>query len=237
MKYEITRANERGSADHGWLKANHYFSFGGYYDPLKLSFGKLRVINDDLIAPGMGFATHPHQDMEIITVPLSGAVKHKDSEGNEGVITAGEVQVMSAGSGIRHSEFNASHDEDLSLFQIWVEPNKLGVKPRYDQQKYELKLNEWTQLIRPISISDESGIGIYQETYMSMIKMGSNTVAKYSLKNPENGVYVLNVDSEIKLNELSLKKRDAIALEDVDEVLSLKATDETRVLVIEVSLK
>jgi len=163
IQIEKYPASERGYADHGWLKANHSFSFAQWYNPERIHFGALRVLNDDTVAPGMGFGTHPHDNMEIITIPLFGAVSHRDSMGNEGTIPAGEVQVMSAGTGVTHSEFNRNQNAELKLFQIWIIPNERNVTPRYDQYKIDplSHQNRFAQLISPNK--DGEGIWIHQD--------------------------------------------------------------------------
>lgn len=237
MKFEITRSHQRGKADFGWLHANHYFSFGTYQDPNRMGFGKLRVINDDLIEPAMGFATHPHQNMEIITIPLEGAVAHKDSEGHSGKITKGEVQVMSAGSGIRHSEYNASETKQLKLFQIWIEPNKLNVAPRYDQRtfSYQDRKDEWTQLISPMDQEAEEGIKIYQNAYINISPISGGSSLDYQLKDKSNGAYILVADGEVKVGGETLSQRDSMALIDLENV-TIEADSDSEVIVLEVPL-
>jgi redox-sensitive bicupin YhaK (pirin superfamily) len=235
MKSQITKASERGAVEAGWLKARHYFSFGSYFDPNKMGFGKLRVINDDRIAEGSGFGTHSHQNMEIITIPLRSAVLHKDSMGNEGVVTAGEVQVMSAGSGVSHSEHNASNDEELKLFQIWIEPNKMNVEPRYDQKRFELSGNQkWTQLVSPLD-EDQEGLKIHQNAFINRGEFETGTDVVYNRKSAKNGIYVLLVSGSIEINEQSLKTRDSMALTDTEQI-EIKIKEPADILIIEVPL-
>ena len=235
MKYQITRHNEVGRAEHGWLQAKHYFSFASYYNPSKMGFGKLRVINDDVIAAGTGFGTHPHQDMEIITIPQQGAVSHKDSTGNEGTIRKGEVQVMSAGKGIRHSEYNHSKDEELSLFQIWIEPNKTGVEPRYDQKvfDYQNNKNKWTELVSPMDAKDAKGLKIHQNAYIRATHLQAGKSLDYEISGKGNGAYVLISQGEAKISNETLISRDAIAIEGTDK-FTIKADYDTEMIVIEV---
>jgi quercetin 2,3-dioxygenase len=238
MEYQITKSNEVGKADHGWLKAKHYFSFANYYNPEKMGFGKLRVINDDLVQVSSGFGTHPHKDMEIITIPLEGAVTHEDSKGNKGIVQRGEVQVMSAGKGILHSEHNQSDTTDLKLFQIWIEPNQLRVEPRYDQARfdYQNKRNQWTQLISPISEKAEEGLKIYQTAYINGTLIDANKSLKYKIKHPgENGVYILLTQGDVDIESINLKTRDSLALTDIGE-FEIKANSNSELLVIEVPL-
>lgn len=237
MKYEITRHNEVGQADHGWLKAKHYFSFASYYNPSKMGFGRLRVINDDVVRAGTGFGTHPHRDMEIITIPQAGAVSHKDSTGNEGTIRKGEIQVMSAGTGVLHSEFNHSKNEDLNLFQIWIEPNKKGVKPRYDQRQFAFqdKVNEWTQLVSPMENPKEDGVKIYQNAFINVTTLKAGKTLQYKLKHSGHGLYLLLSKGEIEVTGQKLISRDAIALSEFKE-LDLKADVDSELIAIEVPL-
>ncbi len=236
MSYWMIRSNQVGYADHGWLKAKHYFSFGSYYNPERMGFGQLRVINDDVVEAHKGFGTHPHKDMEIITIPLSGAVSHEDSFGHKGRITKGEVQVMSAGTGIRHSEFN--HESvALNLFQIWIQPNEMNVSPRYDQRtfNYHEQKNQWTTLISPIKKPDEEGLKIHQNAYIHATVIDAHKSLSYKLKDKNNGAFVLIADGEVKINNEVLKKRDSIAISHESEIL-IEAQSLTDIIVIEVPL-
>ncbi len=231
----IHRADTRGAADHGWLKARHSFSFANYYNPERMHFGVLRVLNDDVIAPGMGFGTHPHDNMEIITIPLEGAVAHKDSMGNSGVIRAGEVQVMSAGTGIKHSEFNHSSAEALKLFQIWLFPDRSQVQPRYSQMVLpELKDNEWLQILSPDK--HDAGLWIYQQAWFNLGKLTAGTTLKYSLHRPEsNGLYVMVIGGDARVSGHTLRTRDALGTWDVPEV-EISAVTDARMLLLEVPM-
>lgn len=235
MKYDITRHNEVGMADHGWLQAKHYFSFASYYNPKKMGFGKLRVINDDVIQAGKGFGTHPHQNMEIITIPQTGAVSHEDSTGNKGTIQKGEVQVMSAGTGILHSEFNHSKNEALSLFQIWIEPSEMSVKPRYDQKQfdYQNNKNHWTQLVAPVADKTDEGLKIHQNAYIKATHLEAGKSLDYQLSSKNNGAYILVSQGEIEVANESLISRDAMAVTETDRI-ALKAKVPSEVIVIEV---
>lgn len=236
MKSIFHEALKRGFANHGWLKAAHSFSFANYYDSEKIHFGKLRVLNDDLVAAARGFDLHPHQDMEIITIPLSGAVRHTDSMGNEEIISTGEVQVMSAGSGIWHSEFNASENEDLRLFQIWIFTNKKGLKPRYDQKKFDdsASSEKWQLLVSPNGIDDS--LSINQNAYISMIE--TNVVHKtiYRLKEQGNGVYFMLIDGKAQINDQVIEKRDAAGFWNITESLEINFLDNSKLLAIEVPM-
>jgi hypothetical protein len=230
------KASQRGFADHGWLKAAHSFSFANYYDNEKIHFGKLRVLNDDLIAPARGFDLHPHQDMEIITIPLFGALRHTDNLGNEEIINTGEVQVMSAGSGIFHSEFNASKSEDLSLFQIWIFTNKKGLTPRYDQKKFDEseRIGKWQLLVSPNGKSES--LSINQSAFISMIEYSEEMNTDYQLKEQGNGVYFILIDGKAEIGEYVLEKRDAVAVWNFFESVEIRLHEKSRLLAIEVPM-
>jgi len=236
MKKIYYPANERGHNDIGWLKANFSFSFGPYYNPEKVHFGVLRVLNDDIIAGGTGFGTHPHDNMEIITIPLSGALEHKDSMGNIGVIHAGEIQVMSAGSGISHSEYNHSKTEAANTLQIWLFPKERNIKPRYDQKSFTdvLKVNKLATLISP----DKNSAGtlwINQDATFSMGDFEAGQQVKYDVKIPGNGVYVFVIDGVAKIEDTTLNKRDALAVYDTSS-LTIETEAKSRLLLIEVPM-
>ncbi len=214
----IYKSEDRGHADHGWLKANHSFSFAGYYDPHKIHFGVLRVLNDDTVAAGMGFGMHPHDNMEIITIPFFGTLAHKDNMGNSGTIGFGEIQVMSAGSGITHSEFNHSRDEEVSLFQIWLFPNKKNVTPRYDQISYDKEKlhNEWQQIISPNPT--DAGSWIHQDAWFHLGKFEAGATTEYIIRKKGNGIYLMVIEGEISIDEHILSHRDAIGITNTDSI-------------------
>ncbi|HKL33135.1 MAG TPA: pirin family protein [Tangfeifania sp.] len=236
MKHLIHKANERGIADHGWLKTAHSFSFANYYNPEKVNFGKLRVLNDDIVAPSKGFGMHPHEDMEIITIPLSGALKHSDNMGNEGVITTGEVQVMSAGSGVLHSEFNASDSEPVSLFQIWVFTDEKGHEPRYDQKKFNPKerKNKWQLLISPDGQNDS--LWIHQNAFISVIDIENEISVDYELKAEENGVYFMLIEGQATIDDAPLEKRDAVGFWEIIKPMKISFSKKSKLLAIEVPM-
>lgn len=235
MKTVFHPANQRGHANHGWLDAHHSFSFASWYDPSKMHFGALRVLNDDKIAGDMGFGTHPHDNMEIITIPLLGALKHRDSMGNEAMITAGEIQVMSAGTGIQHSEYNATSG-DLNLFQIWVFPNKKNVTPRYDQQLLDTAKmkNNFAQILSPDPTDD--GVWIHQNAWFHLGEFDKGQEADYSIKAANNGVYVFVVEGQITVNGQQLNKRDALGVWDTTNC-SIIFNEKSKVLLLDVPME
>lgn len=237
MKTTIHRAENRGHANHGWLNAKHSFSFANWFDPGKIHFGALRVLNDDEIAPGMGFGKHPHENMEIITLVQEGALEHKDSMGNGSVMKANDVQVMSAGKGVFHSEFNPNKDEALKLFQIWLFPDKNNVEPRYDQRTYlpEGRKNKWQEIIKPDTQTEGDAIYIHQQAWFSLSDLDHNTELTYISKKGGNGAYLLVIDGDVEVAGEKLKRRDAIGITDFQE-FNIKALSAARVLVMDVPM-
>ncbi len=235
MKKIIYLSKERGEANHGWLHAKHTFSFANYHDPQKMNFGALRVLNDDIVAKGAGFATHPHNNMEIITIPLKGVIAHKDSMGNSSVISAGEIQVMSAGSGVTHSEFNPSHTEELNLFQIWIFPNQQNVEPRYDQFLMDVSKmkNNFLQVLSPNK--DDDGTWIYQDAWIHISEMDHSVELIYNIKKKGNGVYCMVIDGEIEIEGSFLNSKDGIGISEVEKLV-IKSIQTSKVLLIEVPM-
>ncbi|MDB4924409.1 pirin family protein [Mucilaginibacter sp.] len=235
MKSIFYPANERGTSDHGWLKANFSFSFGPYYNPEKVHFGALRVLNDDIIAGGTGFGTHPHDNMEIITIPLHGALEHKDSMGNTGVINAGEVQVMSAGTGIEHSEYNHSATEAANTLQIWLFPKHRNIEPRYDQRNFtdSFKPNEFTTLVTGDKNID--ALWINQDATFSIGEFEAGKSINYDIKTAGNGAYMFVLDGAIKINDQVLNKKDALGVYDTSSI-TIDAQANTRLLIIDVPM-
>ena len=233
MKTIVHKANTRGHADHGWLKANHSFSFAGYHDPERIHFGVLRVLNDDHVEGGMGFGMHPHDNMEIITIPLEGELEHKDSMGNHGLIRKGEIQVMSAGTGVRHSEFNPNKDKAVKLLQIWLFPEKKNVTPRYDQKPYSLEQtrNNFLTVVSPMG-SDE-GLNIHQQAWFSLGNLDKGFKTTYKLHRKENGVYAFVINGDVTINGEKLNRRDGMGITD-SETLEIFAETEAEVLLMEV---
>lgn len=236
MKTLFHSAQSRGEANHGWLNAKHSFSFASWYNPDRTNFGALRVLNDDIVSPGAGFGTHPHDNMEIITIPISGSIAHKDSMGNSSVINAGEIQVMSAGTGIQHSEFNPNKDEPLSLFQIWIFPNKRNVVPRYDQFEMDVQAmkNNFLQLVSP-NIEDE-GTWIHQNAWIKIAVIEENTEISYTINSKGNGVYFILVDGEISIDQQILTPKDAFGVWEV-ETVTIKSIKKSRILAIEIPME
>lgn len=235
MKKLIYRADERGMQNHGWLKAAHSFSFASYYDPLKNNFGLLRVLNDDIISPGMGFGTHGHDNMEIVTIPLKGSLAHKDSLGSEGLIGPGEVQVMSAGSGIRHSEYNGSITNEVNLLQLWVFPKKENIEPRYDQKKFEIegKDNHFHVLVSPNG--EENSMWINQDAFFSLGNFTKDFAQNYQIKHQGNGAYVFLIEGKIEIDGETFNKRDAAGIYETD-AFDIKILENSKILVIDVPM-
>jgi quercetin 2,3-dioxygenase len=233
MKSILFKADTRGHADHGWLNAWHSFSFAGYHDPSRTHFGALRVLNDDTIAGGMGFGAHPHDNMEIITIPLSGQLEHRDSMGNTGIISKGEVQVMSAGTGIQHSEKNKNAKEPLKLLQIWLFPDTKNVEPRYDQRAFDMDAakNSLLNIVSPMG--SEEGLNIHQHAWFHIGKLDKDTSLTYELKDKQNGVYAFLIDGEVIINGEKLDRRDAIGITESDK-LEIKAGRDAEILLMEV---
>ena len=235
MKKIFHPASSRGAADHGWLQAKHSFSFANYYNSERVQFGALRVLNDDIIAPGMGFGTHPHDNMEIITIPLDGTLEHKDSLDNIGVIETDEIQVMSAGSGVYHSEYNKNKDQSVSLLQIWVFPNKKNVTPRYDQKNIKdlKKVNSFYPIVTPNQ--NGPGMWIHQDAWFHLGEFDKETRINYNINKKGNGVYTFIIEGSVQIDGESLEKRDALGLWDT-ESFELLANPNSRILLIEVPL-
>ena len=231
----LHKANTRGHANHGWLHAHHTFSFANYYDPNRIQFGVLRVLNDDIIAGGMGFGTHPHDNMEIITIPLEGDLAHKDSMGNTEVIKFGDVQVMSAGTGIRHSEFNPNEDKRTNLLQIWVFPKYRNVEPRYQQITLDTndRHNKLQQILSPNA--DDAGVWIHQDAWFHMGNLDQGTTLEYNRKKEGNGLYVFVIKGSVKVDGQELELRDGLGITDFEKI-NFEATADTELLLMEVPM-
>lgn len=237
MKTILHKANTRGHANHGWLDSYHTFSFGGYHNPERVHFGALRVLNDDSVAAGMGFGAHPHDNMEIVSIPTSGDLEHQDSMGNKQVIKQGDVQAMSAGTGIRHSEKNKNHDKEVKFFQVWVFPKVKNVEPRYDQQTFADmdKHNQLLTVVSPLGSAD-GGVQIHQDAWFSLGKLDKDFSTSYTLKNSNNGVYAFVIEGDITINGQSLNRRDGLGITETD-TLEIKADSHAELLLIEVPVK
>jgi len=235
MKTTIHKSETRGHANHGWLDSHHTFSFAGYHDPARMNFGVLRVLNDDVVAPGQGFGTHPHENMEIISIPLEGDLEHKDSMGNLTVIREGDLQVMSAGTGIHHSEYNKNSDREVRFLQIWIFPDKKGVEPRYDQISLDRESlqNNLIQVLSPDP--EDDGVWIHQKAWFHLCRLEEGHETIYRLKDPSNGVYVFCIQGSADINGVLLEQRDGLGIEDV-EVLNIKAGINPYLLIMEVPL-
>lgn len=239
MKTIVHKSDSRGFANHGWLQANHSFSFASYHNPEKVHFGALRVLNDDIIAPKMGFGTHPHDNMEIITIPLKGVLKHRDSMHNEWqAVLPGEVQVMSAGTGVQHSEINGSAEEHLGLFQIWVFPDKQNVAPRYGQKVFdaEERKNKLQTLVTSIDEEHEGSLKIHQDAVLSRIDLDKGQTFNYKLKSDKHGVYVMNIFGEFLVDEKTLETRDAIGVSETSD-FNIETKEDSSILFIEVPME
>ncbi|PTN09944.1 pirin family protein [Mangrovibacterium marinum] len=235
MKTILHKANTRGHANHGWLNSHHTFSFANYYNPERVHFGALRVLNDDTIAGGTGFGTHPHDNMEIVSIPISGALEHKDSMGNTAVIQAGEVQVMSAGTGIFHSEYNKKQDEASQFLQIWLFPNRKNVAPRYDQISIrELeKENEFFQILSPNT--DDEGVWVHQQAWFNLGNFTRETATSYKLHATNSGLYVFVLKGRVEVEGHELSDRDGLGIWETNSV-KFKAEKDSQLLLMEVPM-
>lgn len=235
MKVIVDKANSRGYANHGWLKTHHTFSFANYYNPKRIHFGMLRVLNDDLVAPGEGFDTHPHKNMEVISIPLKGSLRHGDSIENSEVITPGDIQVMSAGTGILHSEFNGSSDEQAEFLQIWVFPREENTPPQYNS--YDIRStqekNEFGLIISP---DGKAPASILQDAWFSMGELEAGVIKEYKLHKKENGVYLFIIEGEVEVNDLILSKRDGAGFWDTDSI-TVEVLKPSKVLLMEVPMQ
>lgn len=229
----LHKAGTRGHAIHDWLDSYHTFSFAGYYDPARTHFGALRVLNDDTVAAGMGFGRHPHDNMEIISIPTFGDLKHKDSMGNETIIKQGDIQVMSAGTGIAHSEMNANNDKEVRFFQIWLFPNRKNVEPRYGQYTIdEAKLHN--NLLTVLSPDEgEEGVWIHQDAWFTMGTLEEGVEKEYKFNKEGNGVYAFVIEGDVTINGQPLNRRDGLGIKGTN-ILQVKANSEAKILLMEV---
>jgi len=230
------KSETRGDANHGWLHSRHTFSFGNYYNPERMHFGALRVLNDDYVAEGMGFGTHPHDNMEIVSIPLEGDLEHKDSMGNVSVIKHGDVQVMSAGTGITHSEYNKNKDKPVKFLQIWVIPNKKNVTPRYDQITLDLndRRNHFQQIVSPHR--DDEGVWVHQDAWFHLGTFDKGFSTDYSMKKNGNGVYAFIIKGEVTINGTPMNQRDGMGIWETDQFAVEVNSQDAEVLLMEVPM-
>jgi redox-sensitive bicupin YhaK (pirin superfamily) len=235
MTTTLHKANTRGHANHGWLDSWHSFSFASYYNPERVHFGALRVLNDDTVAAGTGFGRHPHENMEIISIPLEGDLEHQDSMGTKQVIRKGDIQVMSAGTGIQHSEKNKNDDQQVKFLQIWVIPKKHNVPPRYDQQYFDdaAKHNKLLTIVSPLGSSE--GVHVHQDAWFSLGKLDKDIELNYQLHQEGNGVYAFVLEGDVTINEVGLNRRDGLGIKDTTS-LKIKADSDAEVLLMEVPM-
>lgn len=233
----LHKANTRGEANHGWLHSFHSFSFASYYNPERMNFGVLRVLNDDTVSGGMGFGTHPHDNMEIISIPLEGDLEHKDSMGNTTVIRNGDIQVMSAGTGIQHSEYNKNQNETVKFLQIWVFPNKRNVTPRYDQITLDKndRHNKLQQILSPNP--EDEGVWIHQDAWFHMGDFENGKTAIYTIKKSGNGVYAFVLNGQFTINNTNLDRRDGLGLSGLDTIEIVATSDDASILLMEVPMQ
>lgn len=236
MQKELDQADSRGIADHGWLYSRHTFSFSDYHNPERMGFGKLRVINDDIVAPGEGFATHAHDNMEIISVPISGSLRHKDNMGNVHVIETGDVQIMSAGTGITHSEYNASDAESVNFLQIWVKPLQRDIPPRYDQKTFDASSyhNRFQTILSPDKTREDS-MWINQDVWFTLANFDQEHHDVYTWQSPEHGVYLFVISGRLIAGGEMLSARDGIGITGVNS-LSIRAITDSKFLIMEVPM-
>ncbi|OIQ29084.1 MAG: hypothetical protein BM564_07700 [Bacteroidetes bacterium MedPE-SWsnd-G2] len=235
MTLKHFKSKDRGYANHGWLKSYHTFSFADYYNPNQMNFGALRVLNDDIVAPKMGFGTHPHKNMEIISIPLKGALSHKDNMGNKRAIEENEVQVMSAGTGLTHSEFNDSQTDDVNFFQLWIIPEFQDVKPRYEQKKFDRVEDQIQLMVTPRDDKHTNTLWINQKAYISKASFNTVNSLNYNLHNAKNGVFAMVIRGEVVCNDLVLNERDAVGVWETNKV-NFKSKGSSEILIIEVPM-
>lgn len=235
MKTIFYKADSRGVADHGWLKSAHTFSFGGYHNPERMHFGALRVLNDDYVSGGNGFGAHPHDNMEIISIPLEGVLQHQDSMGNKGTISPGEIQVMSAGTGIQHSEFNASESEAVKFLQIWLFPHTRNVEPRYDQQFIDPlgRKNQFQQILSPNK--EDAGVWIHQHAWFHLADLDKDIELTYTWKDPANGLFIFVLEGELQIDQELLNRRDGLGVWDTGTI-AIRAKANSSILLMEVPM-
>ncbi len=235
MKIVLHKAATRGHADHGWLNSWHTFSFAGYHDASRMHFGTLRVLNDDTVAGGMGFGKHPHDNMEIISIPLEGDLEHSDNTGTIAVIKKGDVQIMSAGTGIVLSEKNANNNQAAKFLQIWVFPNEKNAKPRYHQKTFsdEAKHNKLATVVSPMGHAE--GVNIHQNAWFSLGNLDKDIELTYTLRVKENGVYAFLLEGDVTINDIALNRRDGLGISETNTLI-IKANSNAEILLMEIPM-
>ena len=235
MITRLFKAEDRGSADYGWLKPNYYFSFSNYYNPASIHFGALRVLNDDFIAGGGAFPTHPHDNMEIVTIPFTGALQHKDNTGGQGIIKAGDIQIMSAGTGILHSEANASATDPVTLFQIWLFPKLKNITPRYDQRTFDIaeRKDKWQIVVSPLE--EDKALWINQDARFALTNLSANNSIEYKNAFEGNGVFLVVINGSVEVDGIILNKRDALGISETNQ-FKIKASVDAELLAIEIPM-
>lgn len=235
MKTIIHKNHSRGHANQGWLDSYHTFSFAEYYNPERMNFGNLRVLNDDVVEPGRGFDTHPHQNMEIVSIPLAGKLSHKDSMGNEHIIPAGDIQIMSAGTGVTHSEYNHSKDEKTNFLQIWIIPQIKNTEPSYAQKSFfeENRINKFQLIVSPNG--DEGSLPIKQDAYFSLLDLEEGKSNKYHLNNPDHGIYIFVMKGEVSIDDQHIMTRDGMGITEASEI-EIQSHLKSKLLLIEVKM-
>lgn len=235
MKKIFHQADKRGHVNFGWLDSHHSFSFGHFYDADKMNFGMLRVLNDDIITGGAGFGTHPHDNMEIVSIPLSGALEHKDSTGTQSVIHENDVQIMSAGTGLSHSEYNHFKDKTTNFLQVWIMPKKRNIEPRYDQKTFD-PINRINQIQTVVAPNDDEAVWINQDCWFSLCTLKEGNTVDYKLKKTGNGVYVFLIEGNVTIAQQELNRRDALGIWEVEN-FECNANADSEILIIEIPLK
>ncbi|MEH6536097.1 MAG: pirin family protein [Psychroserpens sp.] len=237
MKTIVDKSDTRGVANHGWLKSYHTFSFASYQNAERMNFGALRVLNDDLVKPKMGFGTHPHQNMEIISIPLKGALSHKDNMGNKRAIEVGEVQVMSAGTGLTHSEFNDSKTDAVNFLQLWITPEEMSVEPNYEQRVFssEGKKNQLQTVVAPKDKIEGDALPISQQAYIYRTHLDADMAIDINMKSEDNGLYIFVVDGEVEVANNTLGKRDAIGVSETEHI-EIKSNSNSELVIVEVPM-
>ncbi|WP_425075540.1 pirin family protein [Psychroserpens sp. S379A] len=237
MKTILHKSDSRGFANHGWLKSYHIFSFANYHNPERMNFGMLRVLNDDVVQAKMGFGTHPHQNMEIISIPIKGALSHKDSIGNKRAINVGEVQVMSAGTGLTHSEFNDSKTDEVNFLQLWILPEELNVEPNYEQRQFsnEEKKNQLQTVVAPKNKLEGNALPMSQQAYIYRTNLDSKKAIDLKVKSAKNGFYIFVVEGEVEVKNITLSRRDALGVYETESI-KINANQNSELIIIEVPM-